>query len=91
MVALVRCDGLLQDLLSHMVLNVSTDKRQLGMEYLPLLKNKLVSPLLDNESEGVAQVHKQYLQLIFVKCLSYLDEQISSIQYTSILELFKQS
>ena len=39
-----------------MVLHVSTDKRQLGMEYLPLLKNKLVSPLLERESDGVAEV-----------------------------------
>lgn len=51
-----RCDGLLQDLLSHMVLQVSTDKRQLGMEYLPLLKHRLVDPMLTKENEGVQEV-----------------------------------
>ncbi|KAL5248432.1 hypothetical protein ACHWQZ_G017574 [Mnemiopsis leidyi] len=51
-----KCDGQLQDLLSHMVLHVSTDKRQLGMEYLPLLKSKLSKPLIEKESDGVPEV-----------------------------------
>jgi len=51
-----RCDSLLQELLNHMILSVNTDKRQLGMEYLPILKHKLSSPLIKKEVEGVQEV-----------------------------------
>ena len=47
-----------------MVLHVSTDKRQLGMEYLPLLKSKLSKPLIERESEGVPEVSLLTLLLL---------------------------
>ncbi|XP_076082907.1 replication factor C subunit 1-like [Mytilus galloprovincialis] len=51
-------DRILQELQTHMRLNVSCDKRGLNMDYLPFMRTSLTNPLIKNDAEGVPDVIK---------------------------------
>ncbi|KAF5111370.1 hypothetical protein DV453_000015 [Geotrichum candidum] len=47
---------LLQEVQSHARLKISGDKKEVRLQYLPLLSNKLIEPLLSNGDGGISQV-----------------------------------
>ncbi|CAC5383730.1 RFC1 [Mytilus coruscus] len=51
-------DRILQELQTHMRLNLSCDKRGLNMDYLPYMRTHLTDPLIKNDADGVPDVIK---------------------------------
>ncbi|XP_052764097.1 replication factor C subunit 1-like isoform X2 [Mya arenaria] len=49
-------DRILQELRTHMRLQISGDKRALNLDYLPFMRYSLTEPLVSREAEGVPDV-----------------------------------
>ncbi|KAJ8321817.1 hypothetical protein KUTeg_000288 [Tegillarca granosa] len=53
-----KTDRILQELRTHMRLQISGDKKSLNMDYLPYMRRSLTDPLVHRENEGVPEVIK---------------------------------
>ncbi len=47
---------LLKELQSHMTLQISANKSEVGLDYLPMLKTKLTQPLINNGAVCITHV-----------------------------------
>uniref|UniRef100_A0A1I7XNB6 non-specific serine/threonine protein kinase n=1 Tax=Heterorhabditis bacteriophora TaxID=37862 RepID=A0A1I7XNB6_HETBA len=56
---------LMRQLICHAHLNISADTQSLVMDYVPVLRERLTRPMIENDSEGVQYVFIFHIVIIF--------------------------